>query len=162
MKKQTTAQAMSRNLITISAYSPIAEAKSLMEEKNIRHLPVVDKEGLVIGILSDRDVNRAMSPVRPGFVGGMRVSDFMSWPAITVDESLPLADVAEGMVDEKVSSFLVTREGREVVGIVTSDDLLRVLRDLLKGGKKPSSSLKAIPYTPVVREALNEIQSVGL
>lgn len=79
-----------------------------MERKNIRHLPVVDDEGFVTGILSDRDVARASSPDRPGFMGGRLVSDFMSWPAITVDQSLPLADVAEGMVDEKVSSFLVT------------------------------------------------------
>jgi CBS domain-containing protein len=160
MKKHTTAHAMSPNLVTISAYRPIAEARDLMEEKGIRHLPVVDSEGLVIGILSDRDVNRAMSPVRPGFMGGSAVSDFMSWPAITVDEGMPLAEVAEGMLDEKVSSFLVTRGGREVVGIITSDDLLKVLRNLLRGETK--SPLKALPYSPVVREALNEIQSVGL
>jgi len=160
MKKHITAQAMSANLVTISAYQPISEAKDLMEERAIRHLPVVDSEGLVIGILSDRDVNRAMSPVRPGFMGGNVVSDFMSWPAITVDEEMPLADVAEGMLDEKVSSFLVTREGREVVGIITSDDLLKVLRNLLRG--ETNSALKTLPYSPVVREALTEIQSVGL
>jgi CBS domain-containing protein len=160
MKNPVTAQAMSPNLVTISAYQPISEARSVMEEKGIRHLPVLDSEGLVIGILSDRDVNRAMSPVRPGFLGGMLVSDFMSWPAITVDESMPLADVAEGMLDEKVSSFLVTKEGREVVGIITSDDMLKVLRNLLRGEAK--SSLRALTYSPVVREALHEIQSVGL
>jgi acetoin utilization protein AcuB len=160
MKKHLTAHAMSPNLVTISAYQPIGEAQALMEEKGIRHLPVVDADGMVIGILSDRDVNRAMSPVRPGFMGGMVVSDFMSWPAITVDENMPLAEVAEGMLDEKVSSFLVTKETREVVGIITSDDLLKVLRNLLRGETK--SSLRNLPYSPVVREALNEIQSVGL
>lgn len=160
MKKHITAHAMSPNLVTISAYRPVSEAKDLMEEKGIRHLPVVDSEGFVIGILSDRDVNRAMNPVRPGFMGGMVVSDFMSWPAITVDENMPLAEVAEGMLDEKVSSFLVTRESREVVGIITSDDLLKVLRNLLHGGAK--FTLRNLPYSPVVREALQEIQSVGL
>lgn len=160
MKKHITAQAMSQNLITISAYKPISEAKSVMEERNIRHLPVVDDEGLVVGILSDRDVNRAMNPVRPGMMVGGAVSDFMSWPAITVDEEMSLADVAEGMLDEKVSSFLVTKGGREVVGIITSDDLLKVLARLLRGEGK--STLKALPYSPVVREALREIQSVGL
>lgn len=161
ISRTTTAQAMSKDLVTISAYRPISDARDLMEERNIRHLPVTDKDGLVIGILSDRDVNRAMSPVGPGFLGGKLVSDFMSWPAITVDEETALADVAEGMLDEKVSSFLVTRAGREVVGIVTSDDLLKVLRNLLRGSDR-TSSLKALPYSPVLREALHEIQSVGL
>lgn len=158
--KHTTNQVMTKNLVTISAYEPIAQARDLMDEKKFRHLPVVDKEGMVVGILSDRDVNRAMSPAGPGFMAGKLVSDFMSWPAITVDEDMALADVAEGMIDEKVSSFLVTREGREVVGIVTTEDLLKVLKNLLRGEKR--STLKNLSYSPVVGEVLKEIQSVGL
>lgn len=164
-----TKDSMTTSLVSIRWDRPVAEAQVLMEENRIRHLPVVDAEGQLTGILSDRDVNRAMSPRRPVFLEGQTVSHFMSWPAMTVDEEAPLADLAEGMVDEKVSAFLVTRGGREVVGIVTSEDLLRLLHSILKplpsvdGKEKPGSSLlERLPYSPVVREALREIQSVGI
>jgi CBS domain-containing protein len=158
--KKNASEAMTKKLVTVPWNHAISEAYSLMEERKIRHLPVTDKDGFVVGILSDRDVNRAMNPVRPGFAEGLSVADFMSWPAITVDEGISVADVAEGMVDEKVSAFLVTKDGEEVVGIVTSEDLLKLLRSLLKGDRK--STLAALPYTPIVREVMRGLQTVGI
>jgi acetoin utilization protein AcuB len=174
MKHGTAADNMSRTIVTIAWNQPIQLANDLMEEHRIRHLPVTDKEGFVIGIISDRDVNRAMNPKMPSFSEDMVVGDFMSWPAVTVDENISLADVAEGMVDEKVSAFLVTRGGKEVVGIVTSEDLLRYLKEMLRRSptktaadqlperEKKGISLRDLPYTPIVREAINELQSAGI
>jgi CBS domain-containing protein len=81
----------------------------------------------------------------------------MTWPALTVDEELPIFQVAEGMVDEKVSSFLVTR-GKQVVGIVTSEDLIKLLAKLTK----PDSKAKSYLYSPLVKEALQELQAAGI
>lgn len=159
--KNTAKDMMTKTLTTIAWNRPMEEASRLMEERRIRHLPVTDQEGLVIGILSDRDVNRAMNPKRPGFMDGVLVGDYMSWPAITVDEKTSVADVAEGMVDEKVSAFLVTRGGAEVVGIVTSEDMLRLLMDVLREPEK-KAGLKALPYTPIVREAMRELEAAGI
>lgn len=158
--KKSTGEMMSKSLVTISQNRSLGDALQLMEEHRIRHLPVTEDDGAtVVGILSDRDVQRAMSPVRPSFLPGQLVRDFMSWPAITVAENTPIADVAEGMIDEKVSAFLVAR-GEEVVGIVTSEDLLRLLKDVMRE-EKPSL-LATLPYTPVVREAIQELQSAGI
>jgi acetoin utilization protein AcuB len=161
-KKETAGETMTKTLLTIAWNRPMEEANRIMEEQRIRHLPVTDKEGLVIGILSNRDVNRAMNPSRPGFAPDSVVSDFMSWPAITVDENASVHDIAEGMIDEKVSAFLVTRGGAEVVGIVTTEDLLRLLLKMLEERKKTAFSIQSIPYTPIVREALREIESAGI
>ncbi len=157
--KNTAGESMTKSLVTIGAHEPIALAAEKMEEKRIRHLPVTDKTGLVIGILSDRDVKHATNPRRPGFAPGLLVSEFMSWPAVTVDESTPVRDLAEGMITEKISAFLVTRNGKEVVGIVTTEDLLRFLCTLLEEKK---SALESLPYNPVVREMMQELQSVGI
>lgn len=163
MKNLAANKGMSTNLVTIDMDDSMERAFMLMEDRRIRHLPVVDEEGLVVGILSDRDVNRSRNPRRTGgFLGDLRVSEFMTTPAITVDENTSLADVAEGMIDEKVSSFLVTRDGAEVVGIITSEDLMRILRDLLRGKEEKPSGLRALPYTPIVREALRELNAAGI
>jgi acetoin utilization protein AcuB len=161
-KKNTAMETMTRSLVTIRWNSPMEEANRIMEEQRIRHLPVTDQEGFVSGSLSHRAVNRAMYPSRPGCAPEAVVSDCMSWPAITVDDNATVPDIAEGMIDEKVSAFLVTRSGPEVVGIVTTEDLLRLLLSVLDERKKAGFSIKTLPYTPIVREALREIESAGI
>ncbi len=151
---------MSKNLITVKWNDPMGEAYALMEEYRIRHLPVLDAEGIVIGILSDRDVHHAMNPKRNGFIPDCQVADFMSWPAITVDENSTLKAVAEGMVDEKISALLVTSKGDRVVGIVTSEDLLRFLASSFRPSEE--STLANIKYSPLVGEILREAQAAGL
>jgi acetoin utilization protein AcuB len=160
MKKINVKSAMTKNLKTISWEAPMEEAVDLMDDYRIRHLPVVDAEKCVVGILSDRDVNRAMNPKRPGFAEGSRVSDFMSWPVITVGEERSIKEVAEGLMSEKISAVLVTNKGNEVLGIVTTEDLLRYLLSLV-GGEKRESVLD-FTYTPLVSELLRETQAVGI
>lgn len=151
---------MSKNLVTVKWKDPMEEAGSLMEQYRIRHLPVVDAEGVVIGILSDRDVQRAMNPKRPGFAPDTMVTDFMSWPAVTVDEETSIKSVAEGMVDEKISALLITRKGKSVVGIVTTEDLLRFLAANIGGDRE--RKLLDLRYSPLVGEILHEAQAAGL
>lgn len=151
---------MTHKLVTLRWNEPMTEAALLMEERRIRHLPVTDVSGQVIGILSDRDVKQAMNPDRPGFAPNCLVGDYMSWPALTVPEAMPLDKVAEGMIDEKVSAFLVKGKDDEVVGIITSEDLLKFLVATLRDGKP--SAWAQLPYTPIVREAMRTAESLGI
>jgi CBS domain-containing protein len=163
MKKfQTAADIMTKELVTIRAGQTVDEARGLMSRHNVRHLPVVGEEGLVIGIVSESDVLRALNPSWPGFEPKMRVADLMSWPALTVDEQEPLRNIVQGMVEEKVSALLVTRSGNEVIGIMTSADLLELLAKLLPETTESSFLLRNLPYTPIVHEALREMGSAGI
>ena len=56
---------MATELITVDPEMSIVSAKELMTEKNIRHLPVIDGEGKLIGIVSDRDMRDAMPSTTP-------------------------------------------------------------------------------------------------
>ena len=164
---ESAAENMTKSMVTITFDQPIAEAHAMMQQWGVRHLPVRDNEGLIVGILADCDIYRAMNPSRPGFDDAQTVGDYMSWPAISIDESMSLSDVAETMITEKVSAFLVTKDGGEPTGIITNEDLLRVLQRVLGGDRRESQSadrgagLAALPYSPVVREAMRELQSVG-
>jgi CBS domain-containing protein len=172
MHFESAAENMTKSLVTITFDQPIEEAYAMMQQWGVRHLPVRDNEGKIVGILADSDIYRAMNPARPGFGEGLTVGDYMSWPAITIDESMGVSDVAEAMITEKVGAFLVTKDGGEPTGIVTTEDLLRVLQRVLdetagenakaETGGERGASLSALPYSPVVREAMRELQSVGL
>lgn len=124
----------SGSLVVVNWAASMGEAYELIRDKGIRHLPVVDDEEYVIGLVSDRDFQRAMQVDQPDFISGRvaqpefdpnaRVRDFMSWPVEVIDEARPLSEAARAMIDQKISALLVTREGR-AVGIVTTDDLLK-------------------------------------
>jgi CBS domain-containing protein len=160
MKNYDAGEMMTSRLVSIRWEDSMENAQQLMDKHRIRHLPVRDARGGIAGIISDRDVMRAMNPQSPGFTPNAKVSEYMSWPVVTVDKSTPVKQLAEGMVDEKISAFLVA-EKNEVVGIVTAEDLLRLLATILadESGKNKLSSL---PYNPVVQELLRDVGSVGI
>jgi CBS domain-containing protein len=146
---RNTQATMSTELTTIHWREPISTAHRRMEAQAIRHLPVIDDTGEVVGILSNRDVLRAMRPEdnqpdpdtglwrKPGvFDPQARVSDYMSWPVKSVDRRTDLKLVARRMLSEKVSSLIV-RDGAHTVGLVTTDDLIKVLVEMLDEDRGP-------------------------
>jgi CBS domain-containing protein len=142
MDKKIAKDNMSSPLITIGWNERMESAYRRMQTQRVRHLPVTDESGEIIGVLSDRDVQRSMiskidrpvgqilSDETIQFDAASRVRDYMSWPAKSVDLRADLRSVAARMVDEKVSSILVY-DGSTPVGIVTAEDLLKVLIELL-------------------------------
>lgn len=109
---------MSKNLITVSADSPLAEATRLMKEHQIRHLPVVDDKNTLVGVLSARDL--------PAFSGLMdvNVKFYMNVPPIFVSYKTSLKSAIYRMLEEKISSILISDSDDNVVGIITTEDLL--------------------------------------
>lgn len=143
---------MSRNLITIGMNQSVVEAYQLMQKNRIRHLPVIDESGVYVGILSDRDVQRCIRferksrthllDVELNLDPEIRVADAMSWPVHKVHGDVPVRDVAIRMLNEKLSSMLVECPKTGQHGIVTTDDMLRLLVSLLD--KDPSRLRMAV------------------
>lgn len=144
---------MSIDLITIGWNERMETAHARMVDNRVRHLPVLTESGEVIGMLSDRDVQRAMvSTIERGsanqimseeieFDPESRVRDYMNWPIESVDFNTDIRLVAEKMIHEKISSLLVC-QAEKIVGIATVEDLLKVLIDLLgEPGPAPRRTL---------------------
>lgn len=126
---------MSKRLFTVSLSDSLRKAYQMMQERGIRHLPVCDEAGEIVGMLSDRDLQRAMSP-HFEFDPKWQAKDFMSWPVKTATESDSIEAITRRMLSEKISAILVVRQMAEVGdlqvrGIITTDDLLRYLLKLL-------------------------------
>lgn len=133
---------MSKKLVTVSFDDSVRKAYQIMQDLKFRHLPVVDDKGMVVGILSDRDLQRAMTPTADisrsfddevEFNEEFLVKDFMTWPVRAVSKDVTVEEVAQRMLKEKVSAFMVMDHGgRSASGIVTTDDLLKLLVKLLQ------------------------------
>lgn len=125
-----TKEVMSSAVVTIGPEDTVLEASRIMLEKNIRHLPVVDKSGKLIGIMSNRDIQRAMVVNKEEiFLNSLKkVNEFMSSPVVIVSETSQLADVIDIMVEKKISAVVV----EETRGIITTQDLLKHLQSILR------------------------------
>lgn len=129
---------MTKKIITVKVTTPIQAAYEEMREHCIRHLPVLDVSGKLVGILSDRDLLRAANvrmvneiEQEMTFNPHHTVEDFMSWPVITISEQTSLEDLAKMMIKEKVSAFIVSGPNQYIKGIITTEDMLQYLVDIL-------------------------------
>ncbi|MCC7384421.1 MAG: CBS domain-containing protein [Deltaproteobacteria bacterium] len=112
--------------------STISEAKALMEEHGVRHLPVMEA-GKIAGMLTLSDVYiiESMLAVDPD---KFLVESAMSLDAFVVDADAPLAEVARGMSERHIGSAIVQRADR-VEGIFTASDGLRALGEILDNAR---------------------------
>lgn len=139
--KKTAQEIMSDNLITIDLNETVLAAYQLMQKKRIRHLPVIDDARMFVGILSDRDIQRCIRfdrhsqsrllDVELNLDPKIKVAEVMSWPVREVDGETSVREIALSMLNEKLSSMLVTCQYSGKRGIVTTDDMLRLLISLL-------------------------------
>lgn len=115
---------LSKNLITVQDTDSLQQAEDLMNNYNVRHLPVVDAGRTLVGLLSRQDfmalkyVDSRLTP--------FKVKNFMSSPVISVGLSATVKAVAQLFVTKKISSALII-ENNDVAGIVTSEDLIKIL-----------------------------------
>ena len=124
---------MTREVITLGPEASAAEAWSLCREHRIRHIPVV-QDGRLAGMVSDRDL-RDVSPSSrdnrdAATLQWVRVGDMMTRSPVTISPFDTIDHAAREMYDRKIGCLPVVDDG-ELVGIVTSSDMMRALMDLV-------------------------------
>ncbi len=146
-----TKEFMTSDILTIRASDSMAEAYRIMHAKGVRHLPVIDERNKIVGILSDRDIQRAMTVKKISnfqqevqIDASVPVEDFMSWPVYCVAESTPILRVAEEMLAQKVSAFLVEDITGKIKGIITTDDLLKLIIEITRSENE--GAMRAISH----------------
>jgi acetoin utilization protein AcuB len=113
---------MTTQPVTITGETSVRQALSIIDERHLRHLPVVDEKDALVGIVSEKDLLRAK--------GDAPVAKIMTRDVVTVTEYTALEEAARIMADHKISSLPVMRNGK-LVGIITETDLFRIFLELL-------------------------------
>ena len=129
---------MTRSPITAPPEMPMQEALKLMRERGIRRLPVVDKKGKLVGIVSDRDLLHASPSDATSLsvwelnylLSKVTLKELMTTPVITVTPETPVQEAARIMAEKKIGGLPVVQAGK-VVGVITETDLFQVLLELL-------------------------------
>lgn len=120
---------MTPNPHTIDGERPASAAARLMDDLDIRHLPVM-RGPRVMGVVSERDLIMAESLQQQADII-VKVSDLCTLDAFSVAPDTPLDEVLERMVDLRIGSAVVM-DGGTVVGVFTTMDACRSYKDLLR------------------------------
>ena len=141
-------QIMSRGILTVTPETTMTEAKSIMEKRGFRHLGVSDGKAIV-GILSDRDIQRSMTVLNAGDKSAQvlisdkkLVGDYMSSPVKRMNADDSVNHAVREMLEMKVSCFIIHDQSGADVGILTTDDFLILLKDLLDSKVSLGEKLK--------------------
>jgi len=134
---------MTKRPITVTEDTSLPEALELMRENRIRRLPVLDKHGNLVGIVTELDLLRASpSPATtlsiyeiPYLLSKIKMRDIMTRNVITVTEDTPIEEAARIMADNKIGGLPVMRDGR-LVGIITETDIFKILLELFGARQK--------------------------
>lgn len=133
---------MTRDPITIDPEAPVATAVAAMQEQKVRHLPVQDDAGRLVGLVTDRDLRCALfAPAIVDYLSAsarrrrrgagealenLRLRAVMTWDPLTTGPDVPVARAAARMLEHRVGCLPVVEAGK-LVGIVTERDVLRAL-----------------------------------
>lgn len=149
---------MKAKVVTVTPDTSIVDAANIMLRQRISGLPVVDKDGTLVGILSEGDFLRRgeirtrtkrarwlsllVGPSKSAeeFVRecGKKVSEVMSSAPLTIAEDTPLEDIVQIMEKNNVKRLPVLRVGK-IVGIVTRSDLLQAVAILARDVPDPTA-----------------------
>jgi acetoin utilization protein AcuB len=128
-----------RNPVTISSGASFYEARNLIHEKGVRHLPVVDKNNMLVGIVTDRDIREAapsdatlLSVQELNYLlGKLKVSSFMTPKdkLVTITPDTIIEEAVQLMHDNKIGCLPVLEQGK-LYGLFTETDALDHLVDI--------------------------------
>jgi CBS domain-containing protein len=124
---------MTRAPATVAADDRLLDAAMRMADRNVRHLPVVDGDRHVVGMLSDRDVRtlvgNASRPLHPDEavvrMESLRVADAMTPDAFVVRQEAPFEDVVRVFTDQRVGAVPVVDDADRLVGIISYVDIFK-------------------------------------
>ena len=139
---------MTREVIVVPPELPLSDAWAIMRRERIRHLPVV-KAGKLLGILSDRDVLLRASlgeGGEPEVATPLVVASAMTPSPFVCGASTSVEEVVHVMTEKKIDALPVVSEDDELIGLVTSTDLMLLLVSA-DGDREP------LPFEYEVREA---------
>lgn len=125
---------MSKDVVMIGAAESCLDAVARMQRARVRHLPVVNRDGMLVGVVTDRDLRHHLflpqvfeklgeKPVGD-LLDSVHVAEIMSTDVLTVEADATISDAAATMRKNRVGSLPVMEKGR-MVGIVTEVDILR-------------------------------------
>ncbi len=135
---------MTSEVITITGDASIFEAQEKMAKHTIRHLPVIDADNTLVGVVTDRDIRSALpyslfndsdSDAGREKVAALKIQDIMTRDPMAISPADTIQDALLLIQEKRVGAFPVVDENRRLKGIISVRDLLRAFTNVLGIGE---------------------------
>ncbi len=129
---------MTTDVVTATPDMSMMKASKILKEKKIRHLPVVDEAGKLVGMVSDRDIKEA-SPSKATtldvhelyyLLSEIKVKDIMTKDPHALSPADTVERVASFFIDKRIGALPVVNDDGSMAGIISDTDLFKVLTDI--------------------------------
>ncbi|HKI48161.1 MAG TPA: CBS and ACT domain-containing protein [Desulfobacteria bacterium] len=160
---------MSKNVITADVNDSMQEAMNRLKKNDISMLPVM-KKGNLVGIVTDRDLKRASASDANTLevhellflITKIKVQDIMTENPVTIPFDFTVEEAAEVLLEKKISGAPVVDGDGKVIGVITKNDLFRVLIALTGVGKRGIQFAFEVEDRPgSIRELADVIRRYG-
>lgn len=123
---------MTEEVFTLGPGDNLVALEDLMDSRRVRHVPIVDREGDLVGLVTHRDLSRSMlgrledlpMSVERDLLRGRRIREIMTIEPDTVEPDAGLKEAAAMLLENKIGCLPVV-EGMHLVGILTEADFVR-------------------------------------
>ena len=130
---------MTTTTVAMNFKKSVLDIAKKMFAENISSVAITDDDGEIIGILTERDMMKVIANELPP--SGISAMNLMSFPIVTVKRKAPIEEAAKIMATKKLRHLIVEDTyGKDVVGIITSTDLARYLKQKSKTNEELSRS----------------------
>ena len=146
---------MTRNPVTAQPETTHKQAAELMRDQNVHHLPIINKQGELVGIIVHEDLLSAQPSAATtlsiyeihSLLSKLQLKEIMHHPVITVGPDCPLEEAASLMLRENIGCLPVM-DNDQLVGIITDTDVFQSLVTLLGGGHEGARFTLRLPDKP--------------
>ena len=141
MHKMLLKEIMTKDPVTLNIDESFCRVAQIFQEKDIRHLPIVNSQGLILGIISQRDLNRIVSPQKgpngeylydPAELTKYILKQHVIQKVFSLSPEDTLEKAVEIMAEKKLGCMPIADPEGRVVGIVTVTDLLKLFLKTLR------------------------------
>jgi CBS-domain-containing membrane protein len=129
----TVADVMTIDPVVVNADDSIEEAVQLLKSYGITGLPVIDADGMLVGVISETDLvsspDSAVGRLVRAQPSGFRVGELMTSPAVTIQMDASLVEAARNMLDRRIHRLVAVDEHGRPVGVLSAFDFVALYAD---------------------------------
>ena len=141
---------MSKNVVKVNHEISALEISKIMVKRRVSSVSIIDNDNKIIGIVTEKDLIREVC-AKNILANTLTAAKVMSSPLITISKNSTINDATKLMVEKKIK-HLAIHENNDVIGIVTTYDLINVLRNKIKSMDLDSNLLDAISMADIPLE----------
>jgi predicted transcriptional regulator len=141
---------MSKNVVKVNHEISALEISKIMVKQGVSSVGIIDNDNKIIGIVTEKDLIREVC-AKNILANTLTAAKIMSSPLITISKDSNINDAAKLMVEKKIK-HLAIYENNDIIGIVTTSDLINFLRNKIKSMDLDSNLLDAISMADIPLE----------